>query len=117
MDALSSSTPGIIPQMSGFLTFNSFWAATVFFDHATLYMYTDLQRGQTLIESVESKAANERMAENFGIIVKKFCTDNGIFAEEGFKSNVSNNNPTISYCGVRAHFQNKIAEAAIKQLT
>ena len=53
------------------------------------------------------------MAETFGIVVKKFHTDNGIFAEEGFKSDVSNNNQTISYCGVGAHFQNGTAEVAI----
>ena len=57
------------------------------------------------------------MAENFGIRVKKFHTDNEIFAEEGFKSDVSDNNQTISYCGVGAHFQNRKAESAIKQLT
>ena len=39
------------------------------------------------------------------------------FAEEGFKSDMSDNNQTISYCGVGAHVQNGIAEAAIKQLT
>ena len=57
------------------------------------------------------------MAATFGIRVKKFHTDNGIFAEEGFKSDVSDNNHTISYCGVGAHFQNGIAEAAIKKFT
>ena len=57
------------------------------------------------------------MAETFGIRVKKFHTDNGIFAEEIFKSNVSDNNQTISYYGVRAHFQNGVYEDSIKQLT
>ena len=57
--ALTSSTPGIIPQMSGFLTSDRFWAATFFVDHATSYMYTHLQRGQTLIKSIESKTAFE----------------------------------------------------------
>ena len=47
-------------------------------------MYTHLQRGQTLIESIEAKASYERMAAAFGIRVKKFHTDNGIFSEEGF---------------------------------
>ena len=117
LDALTSSTPGIIPQMSGFLTSDRFWAETVFVDHATSYMYTHLQRGQTLIKSIEAKASYERMAATCGIIEKKFHTDNGIFAEEGFKSDVSDNNQTISYCGVGAHFQNRIAEDAIKQLT
>ena len=80
-------------------------------------MYTHLQRGQTLIKSIEVKAAYKLMAATFGIRVKKFHTDNGIFAEEGFKRDVSDNNQTISYCGVRAHFQNGIAEASIKQVT
>ena len=57
------------------------------------------------------------MATTFGIRVNKFHTENGIFAEEGFKSDVSDNNQTISYCGVGAHFQNRIAKAAIKKLT
>ena len=56
------------------------------------------------------------MTETFGIRVKKFYTDNGIFAEEGFNSDVSDNNQTISYCRSGAHFQNGIAQADIKQL-
>ena len=114
LDALTSITPGIIPQMSGILTSDRFWAATVFVNHATSYMYTHLQRGQTLIKYIEVKAAYERMAATFGIRVKKFHTDNGIFVEEYFKRDVSDNNQTISYCEVGAHFQNGIAEAAIK---
>ena len=39
------------------------------------------------------------------------------FAEEGFKSDVSDNNQKIIYYGVGAHFQNGIAESDIKQLT
>ena len=57
------------------------------------------------------------MAATFGIRVKKFHTDNRIFAEEGYKSNVSDNNQAIGYCGVGAHFQNGIAKATIKKLT
>ena len=117
MDALTSSTPGIIPQISGVLTSDRFWAATVFVNHATSYMYIHLQRGQNLIKFIEDKEEYERMSATFGIRVKKFHTDNGIFAEEGFKSDVPNNNQTISYCGVGAHFQNRISKAAIKQLT
>ena len=57
------------------------------------------------------------MAATFGIRVNKFHTDNGIFAEGSFKSDVSDNNQTIRYCRVEAHFQNRISKAAIKQLT
>ena len=117
MEELTSSIPGITPQMSGFLTSDRFWAATVFVNHSTLYMYTHLQRGQTLTKYIEAKAEYEQMATTFGIRVKKFHTDNGIFSEEGFKSNVLDNKQTISYCEVEAYFQNGISEATIKQLT
>ena len=79
-------------------------------------MHSHLQQGQTLIEYIEYKSAYELMAATFGIRVKKFHTDNGIFAEESFKSDVSDNNQTIRYCGVGAHFENRITKAAIKQL-
>ena len=80
-------------------------------------MYTHLQGGQNLIESIKSKAAYEQIAATFGIRVKNFYTDNRIFAEKRLKSDGSNNDETMSYCGVEAHFQNGIAEASIKQLT
>ena len=80
-------------------------------------MYTHIQQGQTLIKSIKAKAVYEQKAATFGIRVKKFHTENRFFAEEGFESDVSDNNETISYCEVGAHFQNWIAEAAIKQLT
>ena len=114
MDALTSSTPGIIPQIAGLLNTNLFLATPVFVNHATLYMYTRLKQGQTLIESTDSKAVYEKMAANFAIRVIKFHTDNGIFAEESFKSDVLDNNQTTSYCRAGVHFQNEIAEDAIK---
>ena len=80
-------------------------------------MYTRIQWGQTLIESIKAKAAYEQMVATFGIRVKKLQTGNGIFAEEDFKSDVSDNNYTIIYYRFGAHSQNGIAEAAIKQLT
>ena len=57
------------------------------------------------------------MEATFDIRMRKIHTDNGIFAEEGFRSDVSDNNQTISYCGVGAHFQNGTAKDYIKQLT
>ena len=48
-------------------------------------MYTHQQQGQTLIKSIEDKAAYEQMEATFGTRVTKFHTDNGTFAEERFK--------------------------------
>ena len=57
LEALTSSTSGIIPQISGFLTSDRIRAETVFFNHATSYMHTHLQRFQTLIKYIEAKVA------------------------------------------------------------
>ena len=46
--------------------------------------------------------------------MKNCNTDNDIFVSRGFVEHVENSNQHIEYCGVGAHFQNGIAENAIK---
>ena len=42
IDQLVSAQPGLIPQMSGFLTNQRIWGATVFVDHVSDYVYVFL---------------------------------------------------------------------------
>jgi hypothetical protein len=42
---------------------------------------------------------------------------NGRFADNAFKNRWEANSQSISYCGVNAHFQNGIAERAIRDIT
>ena len=117
IDALTSKSPGLIPQMSGFLTSKRYWASTVFVDHATNYGYVYLQEDQTLESTLAAKAAYERHAQTFGVNVRKYHADNGRFADQSFQEEINKHNQSIQFCGVGTHHQNGIAERRIRTLT
>ena len=50
----------------------------------------------------------------YGINVKHYHTDNGIFTKTKFMQEIESNNQIISSCGVGAHHQNSHAERAIR---
>ena len=112
-----SGQPGLIPQVTGKLTLARFWAACVFVDHFTSFIYVHLCRGTSAIETLEAKAAYERLAETYGVTVRAYRGDNGRFAETAFKESCASLNQKLTFCGVGAHHQNGIAERAIKELT
>jgi hypothetical protein len=50
IDHMISAQPGLIPQMAGFLTNLRIWAASIFVDHYSDYVYVALLRNLTLDE-------------------------------------------------------------------
>ena len=48
VDKIVSAQPGLIPQMSGFLTSKRLWGATTFVDHVSDYVYVHLMQDLTL---------------------------------------------------------------------
>ena len=114
VDTFCSSVDGLIPQSKGILTTDKFTAGTVFVDHASDYVYTHYQIDQTTDSAIAAKEAFERNMAQVGVTVKRYHADNGIFASKGFVRHVESSNQHVEYCGVGAHFQNGIAENAIK---
>ena len=55
VDQIVSAHPGIIQQMSGFLTSNRLWGATTFVDHVSDYVYVHLMWYLTPDETLLSK--------------------------------------------------------------
>ena len=55
IDQMVSSQPGIIPQVTGDLTYARFWSDTVFFYHYFDYYYAHLIRGTSAEETLQSK--------------------------------------------------------------
>ena len=49
----------------------------------------------------------------YGIKIRRYHTDNGIFKSKAFMNDVDENYQTIDFCGLDAHHQNGIAEWAI----
>ena len=55
INVLVSSNPGLIAQMSGFLTHQSYHYACVFVNHNYDFTYVNLIKSQNLDEAVEEK--------------------------------------------------------------
>ena len=117
IDAMESTTPGLIPQTSGFLTNRRYWAATIFVDHATNYGFVHLQEDQTLQSTLQAKLAYENHASTCGVKIRKYHADNGRFADASFREEVQRCNQDLKFCGIGAHHQNRIAERRIRTLT
>ncbi|KAL7547062.1 hypothetical protein ACHAWF_010384 [Thalassiosira exigua] len=117
VDQLVSAQPGLIPQMSGFLTNKRIWGATVFVDHFSDYVYVALMRDLSLDETLQAKSAFERLANDGGVKIEAYRADNGRFADQGFRDAIHHCNQKITFCAVGSHHQNGIAERKIKELT
>ena len=61
VDQIVSAQPGLIPQMSGFLTSKRLWVATTFVDHVSDYVYVHIIRDLTLDETLLAKEATEKL--------------------------------------------------------
>ena len=117
IDQIVSAQPGLIPQMSGFLTSRRIWGVTTFCDHVSDFVYVHLMRDFTVEETILATKAFEKVLAEAKRSVKHYHADNGAFAHNGFLSSVKNNNQTITFCGVGAHHQNEIIENKNKMLT
>jgi hypothetical protein len=116
IDQMISETPGLIAQMSGFITKQRYKVTTVFVDHFSGLSFTHLQKTTNALETVEGKRAFERYARTHGVSVSHYHADNGIFASAQFVKAVEFDGQTISYCAVNAHHQNGKAEKKIRDL-
>jgi hypothetical protein len=118
VDQLESSTPGFVAQLKGILTNRRYTCATVFVDHYSRLGYVQMQQQLTFDENVEAKHAFEAFSRSQGVTIKHYHADNRKFADNAFLKDVREVRPSqsITYCGVNAHFQNRIAEKRIRDL-
>ena len=92
-------------------------AVTVFVDHFSDFTFVYLQKSTSQEETLEAKAAYERLIRSYGYSVKHYHADNGRFADTTFQLAVAHADQRISFCGVGSHHQNGIVENRIKTLT
>ena len=90
---------------------------TIAVDHASGLIWLNHQVSLRAGETINMKRAFERFASTFGICIKKYHTDNGVFKSTEFLRKVSSLNQGIDFCGVGAHHQNGVAERAIKTIS
>jgi len=117
VDQLISRTPGLVAQTTGCLTTAHYQVATIFVDHYSDLDYVHVQESTSVDKTIEAKRAFERFAHHRGVTIRHYHADNSIFASNGFWQEVESCGQSISFCGVRAHHQNGVAERRIQDLT
>ena len=117
VDQLVSPTPGFVPTHRGQPTKARYVGATVFVDHFTDFTYVHLMIKLDADSTVEAKQAFERVANEHGVRIKHYHSDNGLFDTNVFRHAVSAAGQTLSFCGVNAHHQNGKAERRIRDIT
>ena len=95
VNRIISSQPGLIPQMSGFLTSKIIRGCTTFMNHVSDFVYVHLIRDFTLDKTLLEKAAWEKVLAQAGRKVKHYHADNGRFADNGFLDAVNTKDQKI----------------------
>ena len=65
-------------------------------------------------ETSEAKRHMERGVKAYGVKVRSFRADNGIFKSTDFRIELQDNNQNITFCGVEAHHQNGDPRARVE---
>ena len=116
-DHFESSLPGRYFTGSGSHIAPIIRICTLFRDSASHLMFVHLQQSTKVSETVLTKSKFERFCHQFGVQVKSYRADNGIFASTGFVDNIRMNDQSITYATTGAHHQNGIAERGIRTVS
>jgi hypothetical protein len=116
VDQIESRAVGFVAQLKGILTRGRYTVVTVFVDHYSRLGYVHLQKDSSSLETLKAKRAFELFCRDNGVKIKHYHADNGRFVDNAWKESLLQENQSITYCGVNAHFQNGIAERRIRDL-
>jgi transposase InsO family protein len=116
VDQLKSPTPGLIAQLSGFLTTKRYGYTTVYIDHASQLGFVYLKKGTTADETLEGKIAFEQYAKDRGVTIQTYHADDGIFRAHKWVEACKNKGQSLTFAGVNTHHQNGMAERRIRTL-
>jgi len=115
---MQSTEPDFYGQSKGILTKTRYRNATIFVDHyfrlKFVYLMTSNLTGK---ETVDAKRAFDRFAAEHGVRIAHYHCNNGRFADSLFHQACESQGQKLTFCGVNAHFQNGIAERAIRDLS
>ena len=68
-------------------------------------------------ETVAAKRAFEQHASELGVTILHYRADNSRFCDNAFQAAYEQGGQHLTFCGVNAHFQNRRAEKAIRDLS
>ena len=85
MDQLVAGTPGLIGQISGFLTQKQYKYVAVFVDAVSGYSYVEPMMTSSTAELLNAKTKFEQHCSTYGVRVKHYHVDNAtMFTSKDF---------------------------------
>ena len=116
VDQLVSPVPGLIAQMTGFITKQRYKYATVYIDQFSSFSFVYLQCTASAQETLQSKQAMERYAQARNITIKAYHADNSIFKAKEWVQACHEARQQLTFAAVGAHHANGKAERRIREL-
>jgi hypothetical protein len=117
VNQMESTEVGFFAQLKGSLTKKRYRYCTVFMNHFSLLCFVHLQIDDSAAETMLAKQAFEKFAAKHGVCILHYHCDNGQFADNAWKQSCKASHQQLTFCGVNTHFQNGIAERAIRDLS
>jgi hypothetical protein len=111
-----SPVPGLIAQMTGLFTKKRYKYVTLFVDQASRQGYVYLQKTASAEEMILAKRAYKLHSSNQAVIIKAYHANNGIFKANDWVKECRDKRQPLTFAGVNAHHQNRIAERRIREL-
>ena len=114
VDHYQSAVPGRFYSSRGSTTAsNKFHGGAIFVDHASGHVSLVHQVSLSETDTVQAKLHFERAADESGVVIQSYHTDNGVFTSAQFLEELLQNQQTIRFSGSGAAHQNGVAERAI----
>lgn len=114
VDHYQSAVPGRLYSSRGSTTAsNKFHGGAIFVDHASGHVSLVHQVSLSGTDTVKAKLHFERAADESGVVIQSYHTDNGVFKSDQFVTELLKNQQTIRFSGSGAAHQNGVAERAI----
>ena len=111
VDQLVLPTPGLIAQMTGFLTTKRYKYATAFVDQFGRLGFIFLQKTASVEATIEGKKAfDEAYTRQHNVRILNYHADNGIFKAHLWLEACRKEQEGMAFAGVNAHHHNGIAE-------
>jgi hypothetical protein len=107
----------MVGQIKGIPTRQRYQYFTVFVDQFIRLGFIHLQKTCSGEETLNAKMAFEGFARSLNMKVQHYHADNRQFCENLWMNNVKKEGQMISFCSVNAHFQTRVAERWIRDLS
>jgi hypothetical protein len=108
---------GIFAQLKGKLTKKRYKCVTVFVNHYSCLHFVHLQLDDKSNETLAAKLAFKQYTAEHGVKILHYHCDKKRFHDNAFRQACHEARQQLTFCGVNAHFQNGIAEQAIRDLS